>query len=189
MRGYSFFTGCQQNSEHIITELGSGGGWSIRFSPSQLKWLEEELRQRWGGKWTWGNCPKPGGVAFKWEEEIWMSKQEYEQTGLQLRWQALHCNACGHLLRVVSGDQCNIIKHVTGKWPGWPGQFCDHTKQRHKSINLTDFPAWSLILIFISCDPHTFKLPFRILMRGKMNRYFSDSLGTSDGCPSPPSWP
>lgn len=57
MRGYRFFMGCQQNSEHLITVPRPGGGWSIPFSPSHLKWLEEELRQQRGDEWTWGNCP------------------------------------------------------------------------------------------------------------------------------------
>lgn len=88
MRGYSFFMSCQQKAEHIITELGSGGGWSIPFSPSQLKWVEEELRQRRGDEWTWGNCPNevewfPNGRKTDMDEQAggWTDRFTVTTTG------------------------------------------------------------------------------------------------------------
>jgi len=117
--GTAFFMGCQQKSEHLITVPGPCGGWSIPFSPSQLKWLEEELRQQRGDEWTWGNCPNqvewfPNGRARDTGEQAggWMDRFADTTTGAPS-----HC--CGHLLRVVGGDQCSPAGHVTGKWVGW----------------------------------------------------------------------
>jgi len=107
MRGYSFF-------------YGLCGGWSIPFSPSQLKWLEEELRQRRGDGRTWGNCPNqvewfPNGRTRDTGEQAagWMDRLIVTTTGAPL-------HPRGHLFRVVSEDQCSPIEHVTGKWVGGP---------------------------------------------------------------------
>lgn len=122
MRGYSFFfMAFQQNSEHLITVLRPGGGWSIPFSPSQLKWLEEELRQWRRDGWTWGNCPNrvewfPNGMKRDTGEQAdgWTDRFTIT-TGAPL-------HRCSHLFRVVSGDQCSPIEPVTGKWAACPRQ-------------------------------------------------------------------
>lgn len=49
------------------------------------------------------------------KRETRVSRQEDGRTGLRSQRQALHFRRRGHLFRVVSGDQCSPIEHVTGK--------------------------------------------------------------------------
>lgn len=121
MRGYSYFMVCQQ-SWASNNSAGPSGGWSIPFSPSWLKWLEKELKQRRGDGWTWGNCPNqvewfPNGGKRDTGEQAggWTDRFIVMTTGAPF-----HCS--GHLFRVVSGDQFSPIEYVTGKWVGCPRQ-------------------------------------------------------------------